>query len=51
MLWRKIETKINDWLKGGREALLISGARQTGKTFAIEKCLENSKMDFVSFNL
>ncbi len=51
MLWRKIETKINDWLKDGREALLISGARQTGKTFVIEKCLESSKMDFVSFNL
>ena len=51
MLWRKIETKINGWLKDGREALLISGARQTGKTFVIEKCLESSKMDFVSFNL
>jgi len=51
MLWRKIEIAINDWLNEGREALLVSGARQTGKTFVIEKCLESSKMDFVSFNL
>ena len=51
MLWRKVETRINDWLKEGKEALLISGARQTGKTFVIEKCLKDSKTDFVSFNL
>ena len=50
MLWRRIETKISDWLKEGGEALLISGARQTGKALVIEKCLKDSKTDFVSIS-
>ncbi len=51
MLWRKIESDINSWIKEGKDALLISGARQTGKTFIIEKCLSSSSYDYVSFNL
>ena len=51
MLWRKIENKINSWLEKGDDALLITGARQTGKTFVIEKCLSASSFDWVSFNL
>lgn len=51
MLWRKIENEINSWLEKGDDALLITGARQTGKTFVIEKCLSASSFDWVSFNL
>lgn len=51
MLWRKIESDINKWLENGKGALLITGARQAGKTFVIEKCLSASSCDYVSFNL
>ena len=51
MLWRKIEKQIFDWIDNGKEAFLLSGARQTGKTFIIESCLKNRKCDYVAFNL
>ena len=51
MLWRKVEKDIRGWIKDGREALLVNGARQTGKTFVIEKCLESEGVDYVEFNL
>ncbi len=51
MLYRKIEKDINEWIKKGKDGLLISGARQTGKTYIIEKCLRDSQLDYVSFNL
>ena len=51
MLWRKRQQNIIDWIKEGKEALLISGARQTGKTYLIENTLIQEKCNFVKINL
>ncbi|MCD8293645.1 MAG: AAA family ATPase [Clostridia bacterium] len=51
MLKRKIEKNINEWIAGGRNALLIKGVRQCGKTFIIHECLEKSGKHFLEFNL
>ena len=37
MLYRKIHSKIENFFKNDTRALLISGARQTGKTFSIRE--------------
>lgn len=50
MLWRKKENQITAWIKEGKQALLVTGARQVGKTFLIEECLKKEKKDFVYFN-
>ena len=51
MLRRKTESKINEWIKSGKNALLLTGARQTGKTYLIRELLKENKCDFVEFNL
>ena len=51
MLYRKIQKNIDYWLKNSKKALLITGARQVGKTFIIKECLKKNNCDFVSFNL
>ncbi len=33
MLWWKKENQITSWIKEGKQALLVTGARQVGKTF------------------
>lgn len=35
MIKRNAEKRINKWIKDGKDALLIEGARQTGKTYLI----------------
>ncbi|MBQ9538179.1 MAG: AAA family ATPase, partial [Treponema sp.] len=52
MLYRNIESKIAEWIGStGREALLLTGARQIGKTYLIRELLKKSGRDFVEFNL
>ena len=45
MLKRSVEEQIRDFLQGQNKALLVTGARQVGKTFSIRKvskeCFEN----------
>ena len=50
MLYRKQKTAIMDWIKKGKEALLITGARQIGKTYLIRSCLEESGVNFIELN-
>lgn len=50
MLFRKAETKINKWIESNDVALLVTGARQVGKTFLIRECLKNSKYDILEIN-
>ena len=39
MLERRIEQEIRDFLKSDRkEALMVTGARQVGKTYIIREC-------------
>ena len=47
---REIETKIIKWLKESNQALLISGARQVGKTYTIRKVLNEQKINFCEIN-
>ena len=51
MLKRKIDEYLSDWLLNTRNALLIKGARQVGKTYSIEKFIDSNfkhsiKIDF-----
>lgn len=50
MLYRKEAETIQDWLSHGKEALLITGARQIGKTYLIRESLEQSGQSYVEFN-
>lgn len=51
MLHRKIEKAIIDWIRNGKKALLIDGARQVGKTYIIRNTLESEQCDYIEFNL
>jgi len=51
MLWRKAEKHINEWIASGTSALLVTGARQIGKTYLIRHALEASEFSWVEFNL
>lgn len=50
-LRRKINTKIKDWYQKSNKALLIKGARQVGKTYAIRKTLQELECSVVEINL
>ena len=51
MLWRKRQQDIIEWINNGTKALLVTGARQIGKTYLIEQTLKEKGVDYVSFNL
>ncbi len=51
MLERKAENKIKEWIRGGKTALLVSGARQVGKTWSIRRCLEQEGCHYLELNL
>lgn len=51
MIERKAEKRINSWIENPKRAMLVTGARQVGKTFLIRNCLINSSSDFVEINL
>ena len=48
---RRIERKIEEWFDNSKAALLISGARQVGKTYIIREMLKRKKCDYVELNL
>ncbi|MBQ9180245.1 MAG: ATP-binding protein [Firmicutes bacterium] len=49
MLRRKIESQIEEWIANGTDAMLITGARQTGKTFIIRELLKRN-CDYIELN-
>ena len=52
MIQRKVSASIKDWYKeSGKHALLISGARQVGKTFSIREALKEFGKDYLEVNL
>ncbi len=51
MLERKIENDILTWIRSSETALLVSGARQVGKTYSIRKCLKEEGCDYLEINL
>ena len=51
MIHRKIEKFIKNWIDSStKKALLITGARQVGKTFSIRKTLKETSTLFVEIN-
>ena len=50
MLNRKIYSYLRNFFEMEKKALLVSGARQVGKTFAIRKVGEECFADVVEFN-
>ena len=51
MLKRKAETAIKEWIERSSGALLVSGARQVGKTWSIRNCLKEKGCDYLEINL
>ena len=51
MIKRKAEKRIRDWIEGSKKALLVSGARQVGKTYSIRKCLTEADCNYLEINL
>ncbi len=48
---RKAEQEIKDWIQHSKKALMVTGARQVGKTFSIRRCLREMGCDYVEINL
>ena len=51
MLFRKVRTKIEQWINNDKEALLITGARQVGKSYIIKQTLKENNVDYIEFDL
>ena len=51
MIQRKAEKYINHWIRKPERALLVTGARQVGKTYTIRKCLRDSNCHYIEINL
>ena len=50
MISRKIDGIIANHFKTSKSALLLTGARQTGKTYAIRKYAETNKLNLIEIN-
>ena len=52
-MYRKITSKLEEWYKNSDKALMITGARQVGKTYIIREFLKENidKEYYVEFNL
>ena len=50
MLYRKLKKDLEEWIYNGKDALLITGARQVGKSYLIRKTLIEKELDYVEFN-
>ncbi len=51
MLERKARHKISEWMNTPKTALLVSGARQVGKTWLVRQCLRQAGVDYLEINL
>ena len=51
MLHRKAEKNIENWIENSKTALLVSGARQVGKTWLIRHCLQKNECNYLEINL
>ena len=50
MLWRKQQKAIVEWINNGKDALLVTGARQIGKTAAIKHFAEKNYQELIELN-
>lgn len=51
MVYRKVTSKIKEWIREPKRAMLITGARQVGKTYSIRQCLSETDSDYIELNL
>ncbi|MGN1381820.1 MAG: ATP-binding protein [Eubacterium sp.] len=47
---RLLKKDIVNWMQNGRTALLLTGARQTGKTYLIRECLQEADLPSIEIN-
>lgn len=47
---RKIESRLENWIETSKKALLVTGARQVGKTWIIREVLSRSKYSYFEIN-
>ena len=50
MIARDIEKVLNKWCIDGQKPLLVTGARQIGKTYIIRSVLENNNIPYIEIN-
>ena len=51
MLKREIEEKLKEWKRNSdKKCLIISGARQVGKTYIVEKFAKENYENFIEIN-
>ena len=50
MIKRHIQSKIDKWIQDGNNALLVTGARQVGKTYVIRNSLKKNNVNYMEFN-
>lgn len=51
MIYREVKNNIMDWINNSKKAMIVTGARQVGKTYIIRECLKESKKDYIEINL
>lgn len=50
MIERFAKKVINNWISNGKDAFLLTGARQIGKTYLIRECLKENNYPYVELN-
>lgn len=50
MIERFAKKAINNWISNGKDAFLLTGARQIGKTYLIRECLIESNHPYIELN-
>ena len=50
MIEREAKQAVNDWISNGKDAFLLTGARQIGKTYLIRQCLQESDYSYLEIN-
>ena len=51
MIKRKVDQKISKWIENSKKALMVTGARQVGKTYSIREALKSHDCNYLEINL
>lgn len=50
MIERSAKSAVEEWLSNGKDAFLLTGARQIGKTYLIRQCLKENEYPYLELN-
>lgn len=50
MIERSAKSAVKEWLSNGKDAFLLTGARQIGKTYLIRQCLKENEYPYLELN-